>query len=150
MIKDRIRRAINRVLQYEIIAVGYLDRWCLLPLPDGMRTYLHHFVGSDWTRDPHDHPKWQISIGLRGGYIEETPQGIQRFVAPWIRIFPPEYIHRLRVPKSGCWTIVITGRYKREWGFWVDDVWVHWREYLSNHEVADPEKHDRAIRKIPS
>ena len=68
---------INRLFGYEEIngngRCPYLHRWCLLVLPRGVRLYLHKFIGSDWSRDLHDHPKRFISIGLWGSYIEETP-----------------------------------------------------------------------------
>lgn len=51
----------------------YLVRWTLLKLWGGIGVYLHHFVGDDWSRDLHDHPKRFISIGLWGSYVEETP-----------------------------------------------------------------------------
>lgn len=50
----------------------YLVRWTLLKWGD-RGIYLHHFVGDDWSRDLHDHPKRFISIGLWGAYVEETP-----------------------------------------------------------------------------
>ena len=52
----------------------YLYRWRLLNL-FGCKVYLHHFIGNDWTKDLHDHPKRFITIGLTGSYTEETPEG---------------------------------------------------------------------------
>jgi hypothetical protein len=49
----------------------YLWRWTVAKWR-GRGIYLHHFVGDDWSRDLHDHPKRFISIGLWGWYIEET------------------------------------------------------------------------------
>jgi len=72
------RRWVDRVFEREEMdgdgrCATYLVRWTLLKLPRGMGVYLHHFVGDDWSRDMHDHPKRFISVGLRGSYIEETP-----------------------------------------------------------------------------
>lgn len=50
----------------------YLWRWTIAKW-SGRGIYLHHFVGDDWSRDLHDHPKRFIFIGLWGWYIEETP-----------------------------------------------------------------------------
>ena len=46
----------------------YLYRWTVAKWR-GRGIYLHHFVGDDWSRDLHDHPKRFISIGLKGGYV---------------------------------------------------------------------------------
>ena len=35
----------------------YLYRWTLAVLGRGRRCYLHRYLGSDWARDLHDHPK---------------------------------------------------------------------------------------------
>lgn len=57
----------------------YLIRWTLFQprrpraLWRGFGVYVHKFIGDDWSRDLHDHPKRFISIGLRGQYVEETP-----------------------------------------------------------------------------
>ena len=62
----------------------YLYRWTLAVLGRGSRCYLHRYLGSDWARDLHDHPKVFWSIGLWGGYVEQTPAGIRQWRAPWI------------------------------------------------------------------
>ena len=126
---------INRLLAFEKIdgdgCSPYLHRWTLLSLPGGRKVYLHRYVGSDWTRNLHDHPKHFVSIGLRGGYVEQTPQGLTQWRAPWIRRFPPHHIHRLRVCRGrGCLTLVYVGPWKREWGFWVSGRWWRWDRYV--------------------
>ena len=112
----------------------YLRRWTLLKLPNGRRLYLHHFVGSDWSRHMHDHPKPFVSIGLRGAYVEGTPKGPRRWVAPWIRRFPARHIHRLRINRSRpCWTLVYVGRPVRDWGFWTEAGWIEWSLFVRMH-----------------
>lgn len=111
----------------------YLYRWTLLATR-WFKVYLHHFVGDDWSRDLHDHPKRFISIGLRGAYGEDRWNGngvsTRVFVAPWIRSFPAEHRHRLFLIGRDCWTLVIVGRSVREWGFWHSGEWTHWETYL--------------------
>lgn len=129
---------LNKIFRLEEINGGnicptYLYRWTLLKLGSLCSIYLHHFVGDDWAKDLHDHPKRFISIGLRGGYIEETSNGQETtYLAPWIRSFPAEHKHRLKMLYTGseCWTIVIVLRAKRGWGFWKDGSFVPWREYV--------------------
>lgn len=127
----------------------YLYRWTLARW-GAYRVYLHHFVGDDWSLDLHDHPKRFISIGLKGRYVEITPDPkggthTRTFTAPWIRSFPAEHIHRLRMVRkwSGamedCWTLVVTLKATRGWGFWHIGKFIPWRQYV-NSEIADSAK----------
>jgi hypothetical protein len=117
----------------------YLYRWTLLKARN-WSVYLHHFVGDDWTRDLHDHPKRFISIGLRGRYMEETPTGSKIYRAPWIRTFPAEHIHRLSmIDGCDCWTLVIVLKAVRGWGFWNSGNFIPWRKYVDS-ETADKMK----------
>ena len=138
-----MRKLVDRIFRLEEIngrcaTERYLRRWTLLKLPGRRGLYLHHFVGSDWSRDLHDHPKVFVSIGIRGGYVEETetplyygPRRREQFRAPWIRRFEPRHVHRLRVPPRGCWTLVYVGATEREWGFWRHGEWIQWRRYVT-------------------
>lgn len=119
----------------------YLYRWFLLSTR-WFKVYLHHFVGDDWSRDLHDHPKRFLSIGLYGSYIEETPKGERMYRAPWVRTFPAAHIHRLRVPCRNCWTLVVVFSTTRPWGFWHDGKFIGWREYVkgSASHIADQQK----------
>lgn len=113
----------------------YLNRLPLIVWKSGWSLYLHHFIGDDVSL-PHDHPKWFISIGLWGSYKEEifkkgVLHAVRTYTAPWIRFFPAEHQHRLfleslpelkrgklKYPSRSCWTLVISGRPFRKWGFW--------------------------------
>ena len=131
----------------------YLWRWTIAKWR-GRGIYLHHFVADDWSLDLHDHPKRFISIGLRGSYVEYTPdcsivglgEKLEIFKAPWVRSFPAEHIHRLKMLRSGgangtpekihdCWTLVIVLKPVRQWGFWHLGNFIPWREYV-NSETA--------------
>lgn len=121
----------------------YLYRWTLLKLWHGRCVYLHHFIGDDWSLDLHDHPKRFISVGLRGKYLETTPNGVRVYRAPWVRTFPANHIHRLSMINGGdCWTLVIVLKAVREWGFWHDGAFIHWRRYVKGDkkELADKMK----------
>lgn len=123
----------------------YLVRWTLLKWWGGRSVYLHHFVGDDWSRDLHDHPKRFISIGLWGRYVEEsmrrdsfsTATMSREYRAPWIRTFPAAHIHRLRlVDGRPCWTLVIVLKTTRSWGFWHAGSWVPWRTYVGSEAAT--------------
>jgi hypothetical protein len=124
----------------------YLYRWHVLSTRR-FKAYLHHFVSDDWSLDLHDHPKRFISVGLWGWYYEDTPcpdgwngcLHTRRYNAPWIRSFPAEHIHRLRVPSRSCWTLVFVLRTVRPWGFWHGGKYIGWREYVGG-EIADQMK----------
>lgn len=136
-----LRRLLNRFCFYETMSGAgrcpvYLERWTLF-VRWGFGVYLHHFIGDDWSADPHDHPRRFITIGLRGWYWEDvfdaTGRKIssRRYTAPWIRSFPAEHLHRVRASECGnCWTLVIVCRKSRAWGFVQDGVWIHFREYV--------------------
>jgi len=105
-------------------------RWTLARI-GWLSVYLHHFVADDWLGDMHDHPGRIISIGLCGKYREETPGGARIYRAPWVRCFPASYIHRLVMVDGGsCWTIAITLKPVRTWGFWTSAGWMPFDEYL--------------------
>lgn len=151
--RSRLQRWIDRVFEREEmdgdgLCATYLVRWTLLKLPGRRGIYLHHFVGDDWSRDLHDHPKRFISIGLWGAYLEETfLPGAKEcpcenrnehlvgsvYRAPWIRTFPAEHTHRIRlIDGRPCWTLVIVLKTVRPWGFWHRGHWVHWRKYVTS------------------
>jgi hypothetical protein len=107
-----------------------LHRWQIFRR-GSFAVYLHRFVGDDWSLDLHDHPKRFISIGLAGGYVEETARGRREFRAPWVRSFPATHTHRVSLGRSReCWTLVIVLRASRPWGFWHGGTWIHWRDYV--------------------
>lgn len=114
----------------------YLYRWTIVHRKGKFSLYLHHFIGDDWSRDLHDHPKRFISIGLWGWYLEETPAGTKRYRAPWIRSFPATHIHRLSVPSKNCWTLVAVLKPVRAWGFWHSGKFIPWRSYVSGADSA--------------
>lgn len=117
----------------------YLYRWHLARL-FGFALYVHRFVADDWSLDLHDHPKRFVTLMFWGGYIETTAAGDRRYRAPCIRSFPGEHAHRTRLGDNReAWTLVLTCRAGRQWGFWHNGGWIHWREYVrgeSSH-IAD-------------
>ena len=100
--------------------------------------FLHHFIADDWSLDLHDHhPYLIISIGLAGGYIEETLTGIVRWGAPWIRLIRPVYAHRIvLLNHHPCWTLIVTLPGNRKWGFWRGPAWQEAGAYLGDPSTA--------------
>lgn len=138
----------------------YLHRWTLFQprwakrFWRGFGIYIHKFVGDDWSRDLHDHPKRFISIGLAGRYFEETPSAewfdgnddapprVREYRAPWARTFPADHIHRifLATDRRPCWTLVIVLHHVRDWGFWHRGIWLHWRGYVQRGNTIANER----------
>lgn len=113
----------------------YLWRWFIIPRNRFFNIYLHHFMRSDDDRALHDHPWWNVSIILTGGYVEHTiaAGGINkrvRYDAGAIKARRARYAHRVELTTGPCWTLFITGPRLREWGFHCPKRWVPWREFV--------------------
>ena len=147
---SRLEKVLNVLFPYEAIdgngcVSDYLRRWTLLKLPGKRAVYLHHFVGSDWSTSMHDHPKRFISLGLAGAYVEQTPDGIKRWIAPWLRSFPPTHVHRLRIPPGGsCWTIVAVLKTEQPWGFYRNKLWWRWDLFVDTFGCGKSSRPDAA------
>jgi hypothetical protein len=75
---------------------------------------LHRWIRSD-TGTMHDHPRWSITIVLRGTGWEVTPWGKKRLKPGKIIIRSHKYIHRIETDTPGkLWTLFIVGRWKHE------------------------------------
>ena len=112
----------------------YLGRWILYV---GNRTLrLHRFYRGDDVRAPHDHPWPFWTFPLCRGYAEWVPDPktgamLRNWVPGWRWSYrPSSYQHVVIDPPKPFYTIVITGRKDRGWGFWpTKDTLVPWREW---------------------
>lgn len=125
-----------RFFPHRLISVKgepYIVRWFIWGSKgegDGGRAIrLHHILQSDSLRDLHDHPYSFFSIILAGGYLEHTEQGKRRFRPGMINKKEATVLHALEIINKPAWTLVCTGKRKREWGFQTKDGWVRWQEY---------------------
>lgn len=75
---------------------------------------LHNWKPAPGTREGwHDHPRWSITICLRGGMTEHTPWGDKTLRPGSIVFRSRKYIHAFSIPPefSGkTWTLFIVGR----------------------------------------
>lgn len=138
---------------------GYMRRW-IARCPQGTLR-LHNIRTSDAGRDFHDHPFDFTSLILRGGYIEHVPgckcwvdyadttnlarmirlYGKKFFESNPCRYFGPgsiirrkaEDFHRLDLVNGEAWTLVLTGPYRRMWGFQTDKGWIPYQEYQRSY-----------------
>lgn len=113
----------------------YLLRWYLIPRNRWFNIYLHKFLRSDDDRAMHDHPWWSLSFILKGRYINHTPNRShprRRFGLMFMR---PTDSHRVElIDGKPVWTLFITGRKVREWGFHCPKGWVHWMDFVKSTE----------------
>lgn len=117
----------------------YMKRLCILTTP-WFSIKLHRIFRKDGQRDLHDHPWNFLSIILRGFYREDTVDGIKE--RRWLNFKRAEDRHSIRyVSRSPVWTLVVTGRRRRRWGFWVKyrEPWPLglWRERWIDFEEYD-------------
>lgn len=109
----------------------YLIRYSLLTTP-WFAIKLHKILLSD-DDCMHDHPWSFISIILKGGYYEFTPNRHGWFYGPGSILWRPQpWIHRLEVNDLYGPTIslVITFKKVRIWGFITPKGWKPWYEYI--------------------
>lgn len=113
----------------------YLLRWYVIPRNPWFNIYLHKFLRDDDDRALHDHPWWFVSLMVWGMYVEVTDEGrtVRSAPEPWrwfwgdrpLVFRASTWRHRVELIKAGtnrtpipCWTLIITGRRTRLWGFW--------------------------------
>ena len=139
----------------------YIRRWWLLPKDKfPINIYLHHMKRDDYERSLHDHPWWFFSIILSGGYLELMPRNpaywrwklkhypgsswkflyenflIRKERKPGMIIFRRAVSpHRLELRDLvlGSWSICITGRPRRKWGFYDMGGWMEASAYIQKH-----------------
>jgi len=102
--------------------------------------FLHKFLKSD-PDDVHDHPWPYATLILRGGYYEWIPKfndkkemigEIRKWRGPGhFRISRPSSYHRIELQEGVTpWTLFMPGPQQREWGFLVNNQWIHNEQYL--------------------
>jgi hypothetical protein len=118
----------------------YLLRWYVLPRNQHINIYLHHFQRSDDPRALHDHPWAFVSILIAGSYAEITDSTSTLRTPGTIAIRRAVHRHRIQLPTNpdgterSCWSVIITGPRRRQWGFWCPSRhgvhrFIHWRQF---------------------
>lgn len=116
----------------------YMQRWWVIPRNRIFNIYLHRFLHSDDDRALHDHPWFNVSILLKGKYVENTiaaggvkyaqefRTGACKFRSPWAA-------HQIEiVPGTECWSLFITGPVMRNWGFHCPAGWRPWQVFVKD------------------
>ena len=107
----------------------YLRRLILVQCPL-FSIFIHWFHTPDKQRHLHDHPVSFISIILSGFYIEETFDGRKhrRINFSYINCYKVHKISKID-PVDKTVTLCIAGPRVREWGFYTEDGWIHYKKY---------------------
>lgn len=135
---------------------AYMHRWWRIARNAYFNIYFHLVKRGDDDRALHDHPWWNFSIVLDGGYYEHTIDegGINRKIwyGPGSVRFRGSgtFAHRLELDtvmkapsqrvELPVKTIFITGPVLRRWGFHHPDQWVDaydWDAFLANRGEAN-------------
>jgi len=125
----------------------YLFRWFVIPRNRWFNIYLHKIVRSDDDRALHDHPWWNVSVILQGGYVEvyrpkwlrDPNHNVSRWrTAGQVTFRRASALHRLELRGEHCWSLFITGPRIRDWGFACPKGWVHWKDFTggANGEIV--------------
>ena len=138
----------KRIIMDRVDNQPYLERYYLF-LKDRktfpFNVFLHKFLKGD-PDDIHDHPWPYATLILKGGYYEWTPNfdstGVKiSETRHWrrpghFRICSPNSYHRIELkPGVTAWTLFMPGPQKREWGFLVDNKWIHNDSYLQERKL---------------
>lgn len=86
-----------------------LPWWC------PVNAFLHHWrLGPDTPESFHDHPRWSITICLKGKIVERTPWGDTTLTPGSIVFRSHKAIHAFEIPNDAgeVWTLFIVGRRK--------------------------------------
>lgn len=109
----------------------YLRRWVLDFGPFSLR--LHRWQSSDDARAHHDHPWWFLTVVLWGAYTDVSAAGRDRLRVGSVRFRASSHRHTVEVEKPGTWTLLLTGKPVRRWGFWVGGKMLRRDKYFAEH-----------------
>lgn len=111
----------------------YIRRWWVIPRNKWFNIYLHEVQQDDDDRALHDHPWYNMSYIVEGGYNEITPtKTFWPLHQGGIRFRKPTAAHRLELLNGRTITLFLTGPRVREWGFHCPQGWVHWKQFTTS------------------
>lgn len=108
----------------------YVIRWRFETPVGSLR--VHHWLSHDDDRAFHDHPWWFITFVIKGAYSDVSPGRVDYLRAGSIRYRPALHQHTV-YPGTGCWTLLITGRPLRKWGFWWQGKLIRANKWFLSH-----------------
>lgn len=120
--------------------VLHFRRWRIMETP-WFGIYIHGIYKADKDLHLHDHPWNYMSVVLKGAYLEASKvDGEIRMARPvqwkWNNATRFHKIALLVTPS--VYTLFITGKKYREWGYDVDGVWVDNQTYRNTKNNFTP------------
>lgn len=113
----------------------YIRRWWVIPRNKFFNIYLHEVQQDDDDRALHDHPWYNMSYVVEGGYNEVTPRGWFPLLAGQVRFRRATALHRLELlGGKRTVTFFVTGPRIRDWGFDTPSGWIAWKDFVSVEE----------------
>lgn len=124
----------------------YLRRWVFNFGIGSIR--VHHWFSGDDPRYLHDHPWWFLTFVVKGGYTDVTqkspfPEAVYvgtdeprlRDVlrAPAVRFRHSYHAHTVADVLPGTWTVLLTGKPLRDWGFYTEKGWMRMRKFFRTY-----------------
>ena len=146
MIKEKLIQLINRKeTLLDDAGNPYLIRYILWGRKNaveqkyrGRGLYLQKIVRSDASSDLYDHPwRWGRLI-IKGQFNEvfrkkssEITRSRKVGMLHTKFVLSSRFSHSIELlDEKPVWMILWHGRYRNQWGFWVDNKKVHWREHF--------------------
>ena len=105
----------------------YMRRW-ILQTPWGTLR-IHNILRSDHDHDLHDHPWDFTSLLIKGSYTEVDMHGARHWPRWSVVRRKATDLHRLVLETGPVWTLVVSTKKLRSWGFDVNGRWIPWRVY---------------------
>lgn len=109
-------------------ACPYCFRWVLNLGLFAIR--LHKWIGNDDLRARHDHPYWFITLVLWGSYLDVTEKGEELMRPGAIRFRRSTHQHSVKLVSKPCYTLLVSGPFWRQWGFWVNGKFLRREQYF--------------------
>ena len=123
-----------RIINDRIDSKPYLERYYIFLrnrtwFP--FNIFIHKFLQSD-PDDLHDHPWGFTTFILYGGYWEHTQSGMYWRGPMFCQTVKATHIHRVELEprKPVCWTLFISYRKERDWGFYKKGQWIQHEQYF--------------------
>lgn len=107
----------------------YLHRWYIVRNYGEYNVYLHKFLRDDVDDALHDHPWPSASIILSGQYLEIMEDGEHVRKTGEVIFRDAETAHRIVLTDGHVYTLFITGKKVRPWGFHCEDGWKYWEDF---------------------
>jgi len=79
--------------------------------------YLHQLNAPNWHPECHDHPWSFVTFILWRGYLEQVGDKLYRRRAGSVHYRPADFSHNVITPYGTAWSVIVTTRKTRDWGF---------------------------------